>query len=469
MDQKYFWRGLIKPHSKAFLLPLLGIHVLLFSHTTYAALNGMAVLNTFGKEKYIAALYVDNPTNNANSILLQSNSASMEFLVVDRSISRRSMGRLWAESVAINADYTLFEKYAEDLVSLTNLIKGRLVTGDKLRLTRTDVGVALELNDLLLGELESDGLFKLLLQTWIGEVPPSTQFKEQLLASGDIDPQLQSRFQTLSPPAGRIQQIASNWLAPPETPESTAEALPEAETVSETAVAAATTSESEPEAPPQSSQQQEVSEASSVTAETEIASTEPAPEVEAPAVAETTTEPTGSVAVEETADEEITETTSVTATFTPAPEQEAVNSPFEPENDNTPESPANGTLQVASLSPPVATVSGVEEPTEVLSAEDLLDGQRYYSQVISAIYKNVQYPAQALRAGREGNVGLEIAVAADGELVDTTVSQKSGYRLLDREAARAVKKISPFPKPPQSLLEDDQYQFKLVVRFKLRE
>ncbi len=458
MDHKHFWRGLLKPHSKAFLLPLLGIHVLLFSHTTYASLNGMAVLNTFGKEKYIAALYVDTPTNNANSILLQSNSASMEFLVVDRSISRRSMGRLWAESVAINADYTLFEKYAEDLVSLTSLIKGRLITGDKLRLTRTDVGVALELNDLLLGELESDGLFELLLQTWIGEVPPSTQFKEQLLASGNIDPQLQSRFQTLSPPEGRIQQITNNWLA-----------LPEAETVAEAAVAAATTSESEPEAPPQSSQQQEVSEVPSVTAETEIASTEPAPEVEVPTVTETTVEPTSSATVEEAVDEEITETASVTATFTPASEQEAISSPFEPENDNTPESPANGTLKVASLSPPVTTVSGVEEPTEVLSAEDLLDGQRYYSQVISAIYKNVQYPAQALRAGREGNVGLEIAVAADGELVDTTVSQKSGYRLLDREAARAVKKISPFPKPPQSLLEDDQYQFKLVVRFKLRE
>ncbi|MCE2030505.1 TonB family protein [Sessilibacter corallicola] len=468
MDHKHFWRGLIKPRSKTFLLPLLGIHVLLFSHSTYAALNGMAVLNTFGKEKYIAALYVDTPTNNANSVFLQSNSASMEFLVVDRSISRRSMGRLWAESVAINADYTLFEKYAEDLVSLTNLIKGRLVTGDKLRLTRTDVGVALELNDLSLGELESDGLFELLLQTWIGEVPPSTQFKEQLLASGDIDPQLQSRFQALSPPEGRIQQITNNWLAPPETPESTAEALPEAETVAETAVAAATTKEPESEAPPQSSQQQQVSEAPSVAAETEIASTEPEPEVEAPAVAETTAEPTPAATVEETVEEEIAEATSVTATFTPAPEQDAVSSPFEPGNDNTSESPTSDALQVASLSP-ATSISDAEEPTEVLSAEDLLAGQRYYSQVISAIYKNVQYPVQALRAGREGNVGLEIAVAADGELVDTAVSQKSGYRLLDREAARAVKKISPFPKPPQSLLEDDQYQFKLVVRFKLRE
>ncbi len=459
MDHKTFWRGLLKPHSKAFLLPLLGIHVLLFSHTTYASLNGMAVLNTFGKEKYIAALYVDTPTNNANSILLQSNSASMEFLVVDRSISRRSMGRLWAESVAINADYTLFEKYAEDLVSLTSLIKGRLITGDKLRLTRTDVGVALELNDLLLGELESDGLFELLLQTWIGEVPPSTQFKEQLLASGNIDPQLQSRFQTLSPPEGRIQQITNNWLA-----------LPEAETVAEAAVAEVTTTEPEQtEASPRSSQQQDASEVPSVTAETEIASTEPAPEVEVPTVTETMIEPTPSATVEEAVDEEITETASVTATFKPASEQEAISSPFEPENDNTPERPTNDTLQAASLSPPATSVSGVEETTEVLSAEDLLDGQRYYSQVISAIYKNVQYPVQALRAGREGNVGLEIAVAANGELVDTAVSQKSGYRLLDREAARAVKKISPFPKPPQSLLEDDQYQFKLVVRFKLRK
>ena len=125
MDHKHFWRGLIKPRSKTFLLPLLGIHVLLFSHSTYAALNGMAVLNTFGKEKYIAALYVDTPTNNANSVFLQSNSASMEFLVVDRSISRRSMGRLWAESVAINADYTLFEKYF-DTVTLRSRKNGSI-------------------------------------------------------------------------------------------------------------------------------------------------------------------------------------------------------------------------------------------------------------------------------------------------------------------------------------------------------
>jgi protein TonB len=114
-----------------------------------------------------------------------------------------------------------------------------------------------------------------------------------------------------------------------------------------------------------------------------------------------------------------------------------------------------------------APVADNEEVEQAFSAADLLAGQRYYTEVKNKIYRSVEYPTQALRAGREGNVSLDISLDARGRLLDTIVSQKSEFRAFDREAARAVKRSAPFPTPPESLLEDEQYQFKVVLRFKL--
>ncbi len=50
------------------------------------------------------------------------------------------------------------------------------------------------------------------------------------------------------------------------------------------------------------------------------------------------------------------------------------------------------------------------------------------------------YPAAAVRAGRQGRVVLEVEVRADGTVGDCTVVASSGHRLLDHAAVDAVRR-----------------------------
>ncbi len=451
---KQSWKHSLNPNFGAFFLTI-GLHSLFFSHSSHADLNGMSVFDTFGKDKYIAALYLDAPTDSSESAMQQSDSAVMEFLIVDRSISRRGMARLWAESVSINADDEQLEKHASELAAMTNLIKGRLVTGDKLRVKNTIEGIALELNDVALGEIESQGLFDLLLQTWIGEVPPSTKFREQLLAAGQINSDLLSRFNALQPTDGRVEQITSNWLAPVEIENSEQLAITEASTQ--------TVIQSNPEPavvalPPEPT----VTEIAQAAEQTVVEETTPEPEPAVELVGEENQENVESQNNElaQVIPEQLAEVEDSTA-------NEEVSEIFSNSLEEKAETPP---LQVALAPPQIRESTPNQESADIdnqLSVEELLEGQKYYTRVKRKIYRSVVYPNLALRAGREGNVALDISLNANGQVVDTVVSEKSQYRTFDREATRAVKRSAPFPPPPEILLEDDLYQFKVILRFQV--
>lgn len=455
-------KSLTPRHLGAFIATVIGIQSIFFSQLSHSALNGMAILNNFGKEKYIAALYVDTPTTSPESVSLPNNSAAMEFLIIDRSISKRSMARLWAESLAINADYSQLEKYADDFAALTSLIKGRLVTGDKLRIKNTETGVELTLNDIALGSVQSDGLFELLLQTWIGEVPPSTQFREQLLAGGNIDPTLKSRFDGLKPAEGRIQQITARWLAPVGATDpgaSEADNSAESEAIASTPEVEANETEQTPEIV-----------TASAAVVTEPVETEPTvPETATTTAVIETASFQGATSDRDLAPESEEQASLDSSQVADSSEPEAEVNEVEPEpqaEEIAREPPVQVALADTAIAQPVLDESA-EEEEEDFSAEELLAGRRYYTDVKKRIYQRVEYPKQALKAGREGDVGLEVLLDATGKIIDTVVSQESQYRTFDREATRAVKRSGPFPAPPVSLLEDNQYQFRVVLRFKI--
>ncbi|WP_353302708.1 TonB family protein [Sessilibacter corallicola] len=467
---KQSWKHSLNPNFGAFFLTI-SLHSLFFSHASHADLNGMSVFDTFGKDKYIAALYLDAPTDKSESAMQQSDSAVMEFLIVDRSISRRGMARLWAESVSINADDEQLEKHASELAAMTNLIKGRLVTGDKLRIKNTIGGIALELNDVALGEIESQGLFDLLLQTWIGEVPPSTKFREQLLAAGQINSDLLSRFNALQPTDGRVEQITSNWLAPVEIENNEQLAITEESTQTviqsnpEPAVAASSPAEPTNTEIAQVAKQTVVEETSAEETNVEqavIEETTPAPEPAVELVAEQS---------QENVESQNNELAQAIPEQLAAVEDSTVNEEVsELFSNNLEEEAETPPLQVALAPPQIPESTPSEESVDVdnqLSVEELLEGQKYYTRVKRKIYRSVVYPNLALRAGREGNVALDISLDASGQVVDTVVSEKSQYRTFDREATRAVKRSAPFPPPPEILLEDDLYQFKVILRFQV--
>ena len=71
-----------------------------------------------------------------------------------------------------------------------------------------------------------------------------------------------------------------------------------------------------------------------------------------------------------------------------------------------------------------------------------------FSYIRDIIQKNISYPRMARKMGLEGKVVVSFIVCADGEAQDITITESSGFEILDRSAVEVVRKASPFPKPP---------------------
>jgi protein TonB len=388
-------------------------------------LNGLAVNTEFGKERFIAALYTDNPTRSAEEMLSSTGERRMELRVTADSLSARSVNSMWVEGMAINNPASALENQAENLARLSNLIRRRLRAGDILTFTATPGnGTTVTLNGIRLGVIRSDAFFPMLLRTWIGSIPLSSEFKDSLLAAGDVNADLSARFAAIGPSDARIQAV-STWVAPeppepqvadgsgiqPPRPDLTIAPPP----VSGPAPAASAASEPEEEEP-------------------QVAAAKSAPQ---PATA-SASEPQAAAAAE------------------PAPKPQAA-----------------APKPAAQVARAPASPSSVEEEEDedveevMVTAESLLLRQRYISDVMRQTMQNMRYPRRALERGQQGSIRLAVTVGRDGSLQGVQVLEESRHSLLTKEAVASVERASPFPQVPDGIV-GESFAFGIPVTFVLQ-
>lgn len=184
-----------------------------FASSAQAAprLNGMATHVQLGEEQFIAALYADTPSTDAKTLLLTEENKAMELRVLTDNLFARRFQRMWIEGIAINAGTAEMEKHAQNLANFSNALKFKMTKGDILRIERApaEKSTKVYLNQQLIETLPAANFFDLLLRTWLGPVPLSSQFKDALLASGKVDPDLATRFNATTPSAARIAEIGA--------------------------------------------------------------------------------------------------------------------------------------------------------------------------------------------------------------------------------------------------------------------
>ena len=133
----------------------------------------------------------------------------------------------------------------------------------------------------------------------------------------------------------------------------------------------------------------------------------------------------------------------------------------------------------------LATESGPESTTtpetsalEIDEPEiDDLEYQRqlsdYLTHVMTPVFGEVQYPRRAISRGRQGKVELLAKLDSAGKLIDLTLDNSSGSRILDRAAVAAVQSAAPFPEltpvaQEEFLAEDgESYVVMIPVTFRL--
>jgi protein TonB len=72
----------------------------------------------------------------------------------------------------------------------------------------------------------------------------------------------------------------------------------------------------------------------------------------------------------------------------------------------------------------------------------------HFSYIKEHIHKQIIYPATAKKMGWEGKVIVSFIISSEGNARNIMISKSSGHEILDDNAANAIKRASPFPKPP---------------------
>ena len=178
--------------------------------TAAPLLNGVAVHSELGNEQFIAGLYADSPSSNAGQLLSADENKRIQVRVLAEDLSSRRFKRMWIEGIAINSSREDLQKNAQKMADFSNMLRVRLVANDILTIDRSmDEGLTVSLNGTTLGKIEDRTFFDLLLRTWIGSVPLSSTFRENLLSNGEVDPELFVRYESTRPTDERIATIQS--------------------------------------------------------------------------------------------------------------------------------------------------------------------------------------------------------------------------------------------------------------------
>ncbi|MFC6634628.1 TonB family protein [Microbulbifer taiwanensis] len=173
-------------------------------------LNGLALEQQFNKDRYIAAVYSETLANSSSVLLDNGTPRRLEVRIVANSLSARRFRNQWMEGIAINNPGDTLSNQAENMVTFANLFQGRLRRGDRLSIDyAADSGTtSVALNGLALGEIADRDFFNTLLRAWVGPVPPSTDFRDGLLAAGQVSSGLLGSYELLEPSSERVAELA---------------------------------------------------------------------------------------------------------------------------------------------------------------------------------------------------------------------------------------------------------------------
>ncbi len=162
---------------------------------------GMGVTRLVNDDYYIGALYVDEQARftNEEELMVMNVARSMKFrFVSDRKVSARGFGRKIAEAIRVNNSSKDIKAQKSMITKLLPLFKGSYKRGDEVRFDyHSDNSTRVFVNDEKLTQFRnSNKLFLLLLNTWIGKTPPSEKFKQGILGKNEseYDVELLKRF-----------------------------------------------------------------------------------------------------------------------------------------------------------------------------------------------------------------------------------------------------------------------------------
>ena len=169
-------------------------------------LNGLAVQSELRNEWFLNGLYLTNKTDDAEEVISSPGAKRMELRVLADGLSGRRLKRFWIERIKNNNEASNVLANAKSVRDFATLMDKDLVSGDILTIDLLpSSATVVSINGSEIGRTDETA-FPLILKTWVGDRPPSSEFKEAILggSSGVQRSTLISRFTSIQPSTARV-------------------------------------------------------------------------------------------------------------------------------------------------------------------------------------------------------------------------------------------------------------------------
>jgi len=153
---------------------------------------GMGLTQLMSDDYYIGAFYIDQAAqySGGEDLVYIEAPRRMEFrFASNRKISGRGFGRKIAEGIRINNAKTNVDDENRNLQRFIKFFKGNYKKGDVIQFDYHDsFGTRVNLNGRRLGEINNSAdLYRLLVRIWVGDRPPSSQFKKGITGNNEAE------------------------------------------------------------------------------------------------------------------------------------------------------------------------------------------------------------------------------------------------------------------------------------------
>jgi TonB family protein len=140
--------------------------------------------------------------------------------VLADSLSGRRLKRFWIERIKNNNEASSVLANAKSVRDFANLMDNDLVSGDIVTIDALPSATVVSVNGSEVGRTDAEA-FPLILRTWIGDRPPSSEFKDAILGDNSSvqRSELISRFTAVQPTQARIAMFDKAALAAKEEEE----------------------------------------------------------------------------------------------------------------------------------------------------------------------------------------------------------------------------------------------------------
>ena len=359
---------------------------------------GYATFEDFGVKYFILG--------NFNSDLDDGGRLAFKFL---SSTSTRYFYQTLKQYVVLNNPQNVISDLTGELNDFYRSYKGEFVSGDHLAIDRDVESVKVKLNGVIIVSDLSSDLYQVLLNAWVGSVPPSRSFKGELLGKNDFSSS-QSLFNTLSYEIGRQEQVISSLqdlkkkeLVPTKAvPSIRAPKIPSASIA--------------PPVPVRSTPKKQIDPVAIAVVE------KPNVDVKPPANVVNAKTDAPKVAVE------VNQRSSQVLAKIESERQEK------------------------------------EKQRELLNRAKELEKLAFANKLMRHARQNIVYPRRAQKLKHVGQVVALVTIDKNGDMLNFELQEEAKYDSLNDAVEKGVKKSDPFPSIPKTLA-DETFSFSLPIKF----